>query len=358
MIDSVDKGEINRYISKPWNDDELISYIRQAVEQHQLKKENQKLNQQVIKQNKRLYEFGIIMDKKVKETTSELKEKNRELDEINSKLEFNLFNTVRAFAAITDLANPEMKGHGQRVGVLARRIAEALNLKGKDLVYVEIAGLLHDIGKTYSVTNPDSTGAPSVQDEQIKKHPINGQRVVSFIDQLDDVGLIIKHHHEHYDGTGYPDRLRETEIPLGARIVAVADIYDRISNIPRDKNPYLKDMFKESTFSVDRVEGTDIQEQAAIHYIKKRSFSLYDPDAVKAFLTTVKEKGIRSVNEIKVPVKDLKEGMLLARSLFTNTGRFLLPYKTNLNRQMIEKIWDCSKQEEISEEIHHKDINL
>ncbi len=126
----------------------------------------------------------------------------------------------------------ELATHGSRVGCYAATIAREIGLSSAEIDEIRNGGLLHDIGKivipwqVYSM--PDELTALDI--EHLEQHPIDGERLCRSFSALSPLLPIIRHHHEHMDGTGYPDKLRGDQIPLGAQIVAVADYYDSLTS--------------------------------------------------------------------------------------------------------------------------------
>jgi putative nucleotidyltransferase with HDIG domain len=124
------------------------------------------------------------------------------------------------------------RGHSERVGELSRRIAVILRLDAEDVAAVGEAGLLHDIGK---IGVPEPTlrkpGPLTAEEWQaMRRHPLVGAQIVAPFEFFARSALMIRHHHERWDGSGYPDGLARHAIPLGARIVAVADMFDALTS--------------------------------------------------------------------------------------------------------------------------------
>ncbi|MBE3586604.1 MAG: HD-GYP domain-containing protein [Thermoanaerobacter sp.] len=122
--------------------------------------------------------------------------------------------------------------HSERVASLAVMLARELGMNENDQKMIYVAGLLHDLGKMAVpgriLFKPDKlTGE---EWEEIKKHPVYSFEVLSYIPQLKDISLLMLYHHERYDGRGYPRGLKGEDIPLGARILAVADSYDAMTS--------------------------------------------------------------------------------------------------------------------------------
>lgn len=177
--------------------------------------------------------------------------------------------TVSSLANAIDAKSPWTKGHSERVMNIAANIAEEMGLSELFVEQIKIAGLLHDIGKIgileALLEKPDK-----ISDEEFPPmllHPEKGVAILSPIEQLQDVLPAIRHHHERYDGTGYPDGLKGEEIPLQARIVAVADAFDAMVS----DRPYKKG------FSV----------QKALRVLERGAGTQFDPVVVECFSSKV-----------------------------------------------------------------------
>ena len=355
IVDSINKGEIHKYITKPWNDEDLILQVKLGLEHYDLVAENKRLLTVTQEQNKKLFEFGQQMDRKIKERTKKILDANKTTDFLNKELELNLYNTVRAFAALNELHMPLLKGHGKKVSRIACKIAEKLGFDEKEVNQIEIASVLHDIGKAgFSERLQKVMDTQGLNDDDLslyRKHPEDGQAVIAFVNRLDDAGQIVRHHHERYDGQGFPDMLSGDDIPMGARIVAVADIYDRITAI-ESHNKYLDTYLASLEITPDHMTEKELIHNAAVEYIRKESFTKYDPDVVKAFLSVVDEMGIKAYSGKKIPINDLVEGMIVERALYTKNGRFLLPHKTELSPAIITKLKTIHRNKDLNDYIH------
>jgi putative nucleotidyltransferase with HDIG domain len=139
---------------------------------------------------------------------------------------------VRALTSAIDAKDPYTCGHSDRVARLAVCLARQLGCSKEDLNTIYLSGLLHDIGKIGiddQVLRKPGPLTPA-ELEHIKTHPELGCRILDGVKQLDKVMPVVRHHHEAWNGAGYPDGLKEEETPLLARIVAVADSIDAMSS--------------------------------------------------------------------------------------------------------------------------------
>ncbi|MCP3923573.1 MAG: response regulator [Desulfobacterales bacterium] len=190
----------------------------------------------------------------------------------------NLFATLSAFVAAVEVRDSYTHSHSNRVACLAVELAKNLNCTKGEINVIDVAGRLHDIGKIG--IRDDILLKPDVltkeEFEKVKEHPAIGSTIVSQLGLLNEEGIIIKHHHERFDGKGYPDGLSGENIPYLSRILTVADSFDAIaSDRPyRKKLPFPK----------------------AIDIVKKNSGSQFDPDIVNELLKMSEDNILKILN--------------------------------------------------------------
>jgi response regulator RpfG family c-di-GMP phosphodiesterase len=234
------------FILKPVNVDELLIAAERALERRQLLIERR--------------EYEALLERRVAEATCELGSMLKELEETYRA-------TLEALGSAMDTRDAETQGHSRRVHGYSLTLARAHGMPEQDLRDVERGVLLHDIGK---IGIPDSIllkPGPLTPEEwkTMRTHPEIGKRLVERIPFLRGAVPIVRHHHERWDGTGYPLGLKGEDIPLGARIFAVADAFDAM------------------TF--DRPYSTAISFEAARDEIQRSAGSHFDPAVVQSFLT-------------------------------------------------------------------------
>ena len=351
IVKAINNGGVHRYLTKPWKDEDLLLQIRHILEQYELLLENRRLQELTKKQNEELMQLNSGLEEKVKEEAEEIIKKNEELTRLNRELEVNLYNTVKAFGSLVEKNSPFLAGHNRRVGYLTREIIQGMDLPENEAVHIEIAALLHDIGKLgfpQKLMEYKEEQWKAEEKKMFQNHPRYGQETVYFIKKLDHVGIMVRTHHEKYDGQGYPDQLKEEEIPLGARIIAVADAYDKIVNLQINVANAI-DIAKRS---LGHVSSDKLLEAAAILHLKQESFLAYDPDIVKIFMTVLKTKKLVYPEEKRIPIVQLEDGMMLTRPLYSSSGRFLLPQKTVLTGHLIHKLKLLHENDPITEEVY------
>lgn len=154
----------------------------------------------------------------------------------NAKLYENLnnmfLNTIKSLAAAIETKDIYTRGHSERVTKYSELIAKELGLPDNDIKDLRLAGLLHDIGKIgidESILRKPSK-LTNAEFQEIKKHPVFAANILESIPQMKEIIPVIKHHHERYDGQGYPDGLKDNDIPYFARIISIADTFDAMSS--------------------------------------------------------------------------------------------------------------------------------
>ncbi|MHB8893707.1 MAG: HD domain-containing phosphohydrolase [Candidatus Geothermincolia bacterium] len=190
----------------------------------------------------------------------------RQLDGYDRNMRELFLSTIKSLAAAIDAKDPYTRGHSERVALFSVAIARELGLDEKSLERVQIAGLLHDVGKI-GIADAVLRKPDRLTDAEyaiIKGHPALGASIMGPIRQLKDIIPGMRHHHESLDGTGYPDGLAGGEIPLMARIIAVADTFDAMTS--------------------DRLYQKAKDDEFVIKTLQRLSGSRYDQKVVQAFV--------------------------------------------------------------------------
>ncbi|MBR3162542.1 MAG: HD domain-containing protein [Clostridia bacterium] len=190
-----------------------------------------------------LIESGIKSIAQMKE----IKQINKELSDTYEKLEAAYMESIETLRHTVDAKDPYTRGHSDRVSEISVLIGERLGLSEQDIRTLRIGGLFHDIGK---IGVPDSIlqkESKLTDDEysEIKNHPAIGVHILSTASIFNDIIPIVKHHHEKYDGNGYPSKLKGKDIPYLARITTIADSFDAMSSKRSYRNSLPLDIIKE-----------------------------------------------------------------------------------------------------------------
>jgi response regulator RpfG family c-di-GMP phosphodiesterase len=309
-IDAINRGGAHRYISKPWNDHELISTLRESVRGYRLERENQRLSELVKQQNEELKEWNESLKSRVLEQTVFLREKINELHELNAKLGRNYRNVLAAFSCLQELHDQNAEKHCGNVADLSVAVARLSGMSEEKVEEIRVAALLHDIGEigvSDNLLHGDESGMTEAEVREYRTHPVRGQAVVDSVEDLRPAGILIRHHHENFDGSGFPDGLAGSAIPLGARIIALADSIDRF--------------YRENI-------GDNITETVLME-LNRLAGSKFDPELLPLVKEPVKEhyagtSAETGLIEMELPLRDLRKGMITAKQLRSGTGLLLL----------------------------------
>ncbi len=300
-IAAINQGKIWRYVSKPWDDNEILLTVQQALAHRRLMHENARLTKLTQQQNEELKSLNASLEQKVAERTAELQTANKELHS-------SFLATVQVFSNLIELREGKLAGHSRRVADLARRIAERMGLDEAEQREILLAGLLHDVGKVgladKLLERPFNALSPTEKLE-VMRHPQKGQQLLLGVPQLTQAGRIIRHHHEAMDGSGYPDQLVGLAIPYGARILSVANDYDALQNGALTLRPQTA--------------------KEARELIAKGRGKRYDPTVVDAFMAMLDESQTQAEVEVTVTPQELRPGMILTRDLLHHENYLLLP---------------------------------
>lgn len=291
-IKAINTGQLYRFLAKPWSEEELLSTLHNATAHYRVLLRNQRLEQ----------------------LTSQL---NVQLAQANKSLSTNFNHSIELCHRIMATFSPLLGKSTRAVEQICGEFSQLDLLSPDEKQILRVAASLHNIGLlgvprdilALSFHNPKL-----LNDQQralVRSHPVYGESLAAFVGNLAGVGETIRAHHEQWDGSGYPDGLREEAIPMPARFLAVACA------------------FVESGYS----------REDTIRIIKEHSNSRFYPEAVRAFLSISQKQNLpRRIRE--VTLKDLRPGMTLARSLHSPAGLLLIPEGQTISRDVLRRIHD------------------
>jgi HD-GYP domain-containing protein (c-di-GMP phosphodiesterase class II) len=188
---------------------------------------------------KSLYETSRARERELEQTQERLRNAYQQslqyaidLRKTYRRLQHAIFQSLLGLANALEAKDPYTRGHSERVGALARQMARAAGIPTAAADMIAQAGLLHDLGK---IAIPEGVlrKPGSLTDEEwavMRRHPVVSAQIVAPLEFFAEGAVILRHHHERHDGSGYPDGLRGELIPIGARIVAIADVYDALTS--------------------------------------------------------------------------------------------------------------------------------
>ncbi len=326
VADAINRGGAYRYITKPWKDDDLLQVISEASQRYSLIRENKRLQDIVKEQNEELKNWNSQLEYYVQEQTLEIQKNNDVLQGLNKNLKSGFKNMILAFSNLLALKDIGSRNHSKNVAEISVKIAKALKLESSDVESIAVASLLHDIGK---IGMPDvlllrSEGEMSEDEKQeYIQHPVRGQTAIDSVQDLRNPGVLIRHHHEWFNGTGFPDGLSGDTIPAGARIIAIADYFDR---------------------TISKLSSKDAIE-TALSKVKEQIGKRFDGNMYIALKPVVKEIYSRTftrtgvhIVEKELSVDKVKAGMILSRDVKSGTGLMLISKGVKLNEHNIQAL--------------------
>jgi putative nucleotidyltransferase with HDIG domain len=251
------------FVAKPMSLEKLFFLVRKGLELHSLLAANRKLSLSLNEQNTSLQKQNVLLAKRIEEST-------KNLTRLYEDLRTTYMRTIKALAQAIDARDHYTHSHSENVAKYAVAISEQMNLPVRDIETIREACQLHDLGKigvVDSILSKPSSLTPEEWDE-IKRHPLTGAQILEPLTFLNDVIDLVRQHHEHYDGSGYPEGRKGEDILLGARIINLADAYEAM----RSARSYRK---------------VPLSKEEAIYEIKKNNGKQFDPKVVEAFLKVV-----------------------------------------------------------------------
>jgi response regulator RpfG family c-di-GMP phosphodiesterase len=247
----------------------------------------------------------------------QLERVNNQLKTLKGTLRRNFQDMVNLLTSVISLSSPFLGSHLRRVAETSKELANRILPGDKEQTYaIYYAGLLHDLGlvgfSEEIITSTVENLSPQDQ-EEFKKHPVRGENIINTVYDLKPIAKLIRHHHEDFDGKGYPDQLSGKNIPLGSRIIRVVTDFDT------------------------RLHKTGASMSKALEDLKQWGGIYYDPEVLEPFALLLKTRS-PGADEFSLPIRELKEGQFLMDDIYLENGMLLLPRGVFINGAKLNKI--------------------
>ena len=324
VIDAINKGEIFRFIVKPWLREELLLTVKAAVQRFEEISNNSRLQAATQAMNARLTE----LNKELETQVAQVARQNTQLQQLLAEQDENLRQSVELCVQTMQTFHPTLGNRARRVLALCRSMGQRAELSPAQQQILEISASIHDIGliglprqliKRWEESPQSLDEAESVL---VRHHPVLGQELAGFVHRLQSVGSVIRSHHERFDGSGYPDGLKGAAIPWLSRLLAVAVA------------------FAES----------QLDSKKAAEFICQGSGSAFDPEAVRIFQRAA-PKAVVPGKQREVMLSELAPGMVLAQGIYSENGVLLIPDGQRLTSTYIDKLLNYNRINPISQSL-------
>ncbi|WP_422014615.1 HD domain-containing phosphohydrolase [Roseateles sp.] len=327
-VAAINRGQIHRYVSKPWDDRELLMCVQDALERRRLEQENRELLQLTRTQNEELQTLNTNLAARVKARTSELEQVNAMLETSFAQLQENFLLSINVFSGLIELRGGGMAGYSREVADLARRTARRLNVGAQLEQDVYIAGLLHEVGK---IGFPDAMLRKPLSamagDELAlyRRHTLNGEAALLPLRQLQRVARFVRSHHERIDGKGFPDAISGDEVPLGAQILSVASDYYAAQS---------------GRMSLKRYSAAE-----AHSLILGGAGTRYEKSVVEAFELALKDEPTEKPRDRQLQAHEVMPGLVLSRDLLSPQGTLLLAAGFVFDVRVVKQLREFASRE-------------
>jgi response regulator RpfG family c-di-GMP phosphodiesterase len=329
-VAAINRGRIFRYLTKPWDDAELRSVLRQGLDLLQLERERARLEALTTRQNLELRDANERLEQRVQERTDALAR-------ANDSLKRSYLTSIKVFSGLIELRGGRLAGHGRRVADVARKLAVAMGRSDDEAQQIFVAALLHDIGM---IGVPDAILAKPVarcapeEAVQLQRHAEIGEQALMPLEEMQPVAALIRAHHERFDGEGFPDKRAGADIPIGARILAVADAFDELQN--------------------GHLVEAAMSAQDARTVIRHGRGKQFDPEVVDVFLHITEPQRPKVAPEVQLGAALLEPDMVLARDLVSPTGVLMLAAGHVLTASLIRRVQEFDQRVDGKLVIHVK----
>lgn len=339
LIAALNRGKVHRYIAKPWNDEDLVIQVGQAINYFEMAKENEALIELTRRQNEQLTDLNRQLEKKVAE-------RSRVLLKAHEDMKTTLMDGFRLIISVVEMLNPALGDYLIHVGTMCRQVAQDMGLDREVVYQVELAGMFHDIGligMPESLLSKDKKEMDPDEYRLYIQHPLLIAICFESAPQLQEISQMIMTHHENFDGTGYPNGLSGEMIPLGGRILAAVSDYCRIIDTwptaPEEiRKKAVKRYGNEFADQLPDLDSESLIKEVAAAVLALGAGGRYDFRVIEALDRSLKTAPTNSTDQTRLAIDDLKEGMVLAEAVLLKDGKSIMSKGIRLSQRLIESL--------------------
>jgi len=327
-VAAINRGQIQRYVAKPWDDRELLVCVHDALERRRLEQENRALLALTSSQNDELQSLNADLAARVKARTSELEQVNAMLETSFAQVESNFLLSIHVFAGLVELRGSGMAGYSRQVADLARRMANRLKVGEPMAQDIYVAGLLHEVGK---IGFPDAmlrkpiSAMSSDELALYRRHTLNGEAALLPLGRLQRVARLVRSHHERIDGKGFPDGISGDDVPLGAQVLSVCSDYYAAQS---------------GRLALKRYTAAE-----AHALVLGGAGARYSAAVVEAFELAVQDEPIDKPHDRELRPHELMPGMVLSRDLLSPQGTLLLAAGYEFDARVVRQLREFAGRE-------------
>lgn len=329
MMNALNHGGVQQFISKPWDDDVLIQKLKEAIEFVKIRKERDILIKLTEQQASELKEANQSLERRVEARTQEVKQTADMLDLSYQELKNSYGAFIDVIAQVLQLRSIAPKDHLNDIAESAKALSAYLEQNEDQQDDVFKAAKLHELGKIKlpdAILNKPLSSINGKELTEYKSYPMQGYTLLTSLDNLSEVSNLIKSHAERFDGRGFPARLAGEDIPMGSRIISIAMNYFLYRN--------------------GLIDGQSHSDENSEAFICSVAGKVVDPNLVQPFIKVVtaqlEKKG---KHESRIALEQATAGMVLSRDLFNARGMIMLTKGAVLTEKIIVKLKYISEKD-------------
>ncbi|MCE8023297.1 MULTISPECIES: HD domain-containing phosphohydrolase [Halomonadaceae] len=324
-VRAINDGHIYGYLAKPWDDDGLRLTLRQALQHQHAESERKRLEALTRTQNQELAALNATLEQRVEARTQELKQTSDMLEVAFQELRKSYVTATKVFSSLLSQRFPPRYQTNAKVGALVQAFATEHGLDEKLQHELELAAALYNLGKLAWSDRMIASPAEQLTGEQrelYRRYPTTGENLLMSLEHMEGTARLIRHHREHWNGNGFPDRLQGEAIPYGSRLLGLAVDFIELQR--------------------GMILPQQVTRPRALELLRKFSGRLYDPSLCRAFIALCQDKAPdleshgRPVTALET--RQLQPRMVLAQDIRSTSGMLLLHEGKELTAHLIEKL--------------------